>query len=140
MRTREKGMSHLAVDRARQAYQVSQLHAEDSMGLIVRLYDGMLSFLEQGATHLDERDFASAATFIRKGGDIIGELQAVLNMEEGGEISSNLDRIYAYCRRRLMESHIHTDSEGLREVVRLLEPLRDAWVEARAKILAEGGA
>ena len=45
----------------------------------------------------------------------------------------NLDRLYSYCRRRIMESHLQADPAGLMEVARLMTPLRDAWAEARVK-------
>jgi flagellar secretion chaperone FliS len=126
-------------DRARQAYQTNQVQMEDRIGLVIRLYDGLLSFLRRGAEALAAGKRAEAADPVRRAADIIGELQAVLNLRAGGEVAFNLDRIYSYCRRRLMESHLQSNPDGLNEIVRLLTPLRDAWVEARVKHLAAGG-
>ena len=127
-------MSYAALaDRARSAYQTNQLQMEDPVGLVVRLYDGMLSFLRRGAELLQARQMAPAAEQIRRATDIVGELQAVLNLREGGEVAFNLDRLYSYCRRRIMESHLQADPAGLMEVARLMTPLRDAWAEARVK-------
>ncbi len=123
----------LLSQKARHAYQATQLEADDPLGLIVKLYDGMLAFLRRAADGFERNDYASAADPIRRSADIIGELQAVLNLEQGGEVAINLDRIYAYCRRRIMEAHLQSDPAGLREVADLLEPLRDAWVEAQKK-------
>ena len=125
----------MIADRARQAYQVNQVQMEDPLGLVIRLYDGMLMFLRRAAELLVEGNRSAAAEPIRRAADIIGELQAVLNLEDGGEVAYNLDRIYSYCRKRVMESHLQADDTGLSEIVRLLTPLRDAWVEARAKQL-----
>lgn len=123
----------LLSQRARQAYQVTQVEADDSLGLIIKLYDGMLAFLRRAADGLEQGNYSSAAEPIRRATDIVGELQAVLNIEEGGEVAINLDRIYAYCRRRIMEAHLQSDPLGLREIADLLEPLRDAWSEAQKK-------
>ncbi len=125
----------LMSDRARMAYQSNQVQMEDRMGLVVRLYDGMLQFLRQGADALAAGQLVAAADPIRRAADIIGELQAVLNLKEGGEVAFNLDRLYSYCRRRLIEAHLQHDPAGLREIINLLTPLRDAWVEARTKHL-----
>ena len=129
----------LVAQRARQAYQVAQVDSEDRMGLIVRLYDGMLGFLRRGAEAVSAGERREAAEAVRRATEIIGELQAVLNLEEGGEIASNLDRLYSYARRRVIESHAAADPAGLLEVVRLLTPLRDAWSEANVRQHAPAG-
>lgn len=121
------------LDRARHAYQVNAVRTDDPLGLVVQLYDGMLGFLRRGSELLGSGQRGAASEPIRRATDIIGELQAVLNLERGGQVAVNLDRIYSYCRRRIMESHLHADGAGLDEVVRLLTPLRDAWSEAQQK-------
>jgi flagellar protein FliS len=118
---------------ARRAYQSTQVQAGDPIGLIVQLYDGVLAFLLGAAERFDAGDRAGGSEKIRRATDIIGELQAVLDMERGAEVAINLDRIYSYCRRRIMEAHLRRESAGLREVIDLLAPLRDAWAEARGK-------
>ncbi len=119
--------------RARQAYQTAHVEADEPMGLVVKLYDGMLGFLRTGAEALAAQDRARAAESIRRATDIVGELQAVLDLDAGGEVASNLDRLYSYARRRIVEAHAKNEPAGLLEVVRLLTPLRDAWNEAWAR-------
>ncbi len=57
----------------------------------------------------------------------------MLDLDRGAEVASNLDRIYSYCRRRIMEAHLQSDPTKLREIATLLGPLRDAWDEAHQK-------
>ena len=123
----------LMTQKARQAYQTTQLEADDPLGLVVKLYDGTIGFLNRGADALGAGDYPRAVEPIRRATDIIGELQAVLDLDAGGEVAVNLDRIYSYCRRRIMESHLQSDPAGLREIADLLVPLRNAWSEAQAK-------
>ncbi len=125
-------------ERARRAYQTTQLQMDDPLGLVIQLYDGMLMFMRRGSDLLAQGQRVAAAEPIRRATDVIGELQAVLNLKEGGDVAFNLDRIYSYCRRRVMESHLSGDPAGLNEIVRLLTPLRDAWSQAREKQLAAG--
>lgn len=127
-------MSHsMLAEQARRAYQVTAIQHDDPLGLVVRLYDGMIGFLRKGAEHLAAGHKGPAGEPIRRAADIVGELQAVLDLRRGGEVAFNLDRIYSYCRRRIMEAHLQADSAGLSEIADLLAPLRDAWVEARLK-------
>lgn len=118
---------------ARRAYQATQLQQEDGVSLVVQLYDGMLGYLRRGADMMADRNALGAAESVRRAVDIVGELQAVLDLERGGEIAANLDRLYTYCRRRIMESHLAADPSGLQEVAKLMAPMRDAWAEARVK-------
>lgn len=126
----------LSAERARHAYQANTVQQEDPMGLVVRLYDGMLGFLRRGGDLLAEGRYGEAAEPIRRATDIVGELQAVLDLERGGEIAANLDRLYTYARKRIMEGHLGCDAKALHEVADLLQPLRDAWAEARTKNVA----
>jgi flagellar protein FliS len=123
----------VASDRARQAYQANQVVEQHPMDLVVMLYDGLLGFLDRGAKAVEAGDPPAASEGFRRATDIIGELQAVLDMEAGGEIATNLDRIYTYCRRRVMHGHVNMDADAVREVIELLAPLRDAWSDARDK-------
>ncbi|RMG43581.1 MAG: flagellar export chaperone FliS [Acidobacteria bacterium] len=128
----------LSAERARAAYQANTVRDDDPLGLVVKLYDGMLGFLRRGSELLEESRYREAAEPIRRATDIVGELQAVLDLDRGGEVAANLDRLYTYARRRIVEAHLGSDPAGLREVADLLQPLRDAWAEAREKTLAAG--
>lgn len=118
---------------ARRAYQATQVQQEDGLSLVVQLYDGMLGYLRRGAELMADRNPLGASESVRRAVDIVGELQAVLDLERGGEIAANLDRLYSYCRRRMMEAHLSADPAGLHEVAKLMAPMRDAWAEARVK-------
>ena len=50
-------------------------------------------------------------------------------MDKGGEIAANLDRLYGYILNRLTKVDIRNDAGAAREVIALLEPLRELWRE-----------
>jgi flagellar protein FliS len=58
---------------------------------------------------------------------IIDSLRASLNHAAGGELADNLDRLYDYMNRRLLEANMKNDPEILSEVVSLLKAVREAW-------------
>ena len=47
----------------------------------------------------------------------------------GGEIAGNLQGIYAFCRRHLIEAWVDQDAEKIDQVSGLLGELREAWAE-----------
>jgi flagellar protein FliS len=86
--------------------------------LVLMLYDGALRALERSQPGFTMQDPAQ---------DIIRELNLALNVEQGGEFAATLRRLYDYFDRRLWESNVRKQREGVDEVIRHLTVLRDAW-------------
>ncbi|MCH9670896.1 MAG: flagellar export chaperone FliS [Gammaproteobacteria bacterium] len=59
--------------------------------------------------------------------DIIGELQANLNIEAAVELTADLDSLYTYMTMRLVEAHGQHDAGGLVEVRELMRELKLGW-------------
>ncbi len=68
---------------------------------------------------------------------LVGELQDSLDMDRGGEISTNLFDLYDYIIRCLVQANIDNDSEKLEEVKSLITDIKEGWdaipVEKRVK-------
>jgi flagellar protein FliS len=58
---------------------------------------------------------------------IIRELQAALDLHDGGAIAANVDDLYDYMCRRLQAAALHKEVAALDEVMHLLHALRSAW-------------
>ena len=70
-------------------------------------------------------------------------LQAVLNLEEGGEVAVNLYKLYQYIIETLLMANLHKSDEKLLEVYNLLENIKQGWdgiSEQAEKIMRERGA
>ena len=76
---------------------------------------------------IEGNNFEGKGKYIAKAQDIIFELNAVLDMEAGGEITQNLRKLYLYMNRRLNEANIKVDAEIIQEVISLLEELNKSW-------------
>ena len=61
--------------------------------------------------------------------EIVSELMASLDFEEGGDIAKNLFSLYMWFNRELLEANIKQDSLRIGSVRNLLEGLRTAWQE-----------
>jgi flagellar secretion chaperone FliS len=110
-------------------YQQSQVTHADPVGLILMLYDGAIARIAQGRERFREQDFLQAGLAVTKAQAIVAELGRSLNMEEGGSIAGNLDRLYAYLHRLLVRAAIENRTEPLDEAVKVLSELRGAWSE-----------
>ena len=99
--------------------------------LVLMLYDGAIRFLDRSLAGFaldDPAEFnSSISNNILRAQAIINELNSSLDMEKGGDISVNLRQLYTYFDRRMTESNIRKEQEGIREVIERLTVLRDAW-------------
>ena len=99
--------------------------------LVLMLFEGIVRYLDRSLTGFDLEDPAECNQTINnnilRAQDIIRELDGSLNMEAGGEISTTLRNLYHYFDRRLLESNVRKDAEGIKEVIGHVSILRDAW-------------
>ena len=116
-----------------QAYVQNSVLGSNPVELITALYEGAIEATEQAQRCLESGDILGRSKAISKAANILTELLVSLNDEKGGNISQNLRRLYAYMHTRLIEAHTKQSAEPLREVVRLLDKLLDAWRVVAAK-------
>jgi flagellar protein FliS len=98
------------------------------------LYDGALKALAIardafGRPEDDPRRIETINQQLIKAQDILGELQAGLNLKAGGEFAETMHRLYDYHIRRLLQANLQKKVEPVIEVERLVNELRDAWSE-----------
>jgi flagellar protein FliS len=109
------------------AYQEVAVGTQSKGRLIVMLYDGAVKFLKLAIRELEAENYAAKGQYINRAQDIINELNAVLDMEAGGEIAQNLRRIYLFMNRRLSEANAKRDPQMIQEVIGLLDELNQSW-------------
>lgn len=95
--------------------------------LIQMLMEGGLTRLAQARGAMEREQFAMKGELIGKAIGIIGGLRAGLNLEEGGELAANLDNLYDYMTRRLLEANLKNSVEPLDEVAGLLRNVKTGW-------------
>lgn len=109
------------------AYQDNAVTTQSRGRLIVLLYEGAIKFMKLAIREIEANNYEAKGRYINKAQDIINELNAVLDMDTGGEIASNLRRLYMFMNRRLSESNIKRDPQMIREVIGLMEELSQSW-------------
>jgi len=103
--------------------------------LVVMLYDGVIVALLSAINHIKIANVAAKGAALSKAITIIDNgLRASLDKSAGGEIAANLDALYDYMSRRLLEANIKNDIAIIEEVRGLMADLRSAWVEIGDKI------
>jgi flagellar protein FliS len=120
---------------AQQAYRDSAILTAPPERLVVMLYDGANRFLIQGATAMRAGDLTQTNDRLRRAEAIVAELRATLDMS-AGDVAVNLDSIYSFCQRLLLEARLKRDPTKIEHVAKLLRELRDAWDQVAGKTCA----
>lgn len=113
--------------------QYQQINAESATAyasphrLIQMLMEGVFDSLTKARGHIQRGEVIAKGEQISKAIDIVGGLREGLNQEAGGELAANLDALYDFMQRRLMEANLCSNAAMLDEVGELLRPVKDAW-------------
>ena len=99
----------------------------DPHKLIQMLLDGALGKLSVVKGLMERNDMAMKGEIIGQVMLIVGGLRSSLDMEAGGDIAVNLDNLYEYMGRRLLEANLMNDVGIIDEVVSLLREIKTAW-------------
>lgn len=115
--------------KAANAYRQTQITTTTPGHLVVLLYDGAITFLEQAKLRIVEKNYAQKGILISQALDVIAELDGSLNTERGGEIAQNLHKLYMYCNSRLLQANLKMDETIIDEVIGILDSFRSAFAE-----------
>lgn len=109
------------------AYQDNAVSTQSKGRLIVMLYDGAIKFMKLAIIEIEKQNYEAKGRYINKAIDIVNELNAVLDMDSGGEIAINLRSLYHFMIRHLSQANIKCDPQLVREVIKLMEELNQSW-------------
>ncbi len=108
-------------------YKENTVGTQSKGRLVVMLYEGAIKYLNLALKALEANNYAEKGKYIAKAQDIINELNAVLDMNVGGDIATNLRSLYCFMIRRLSEANIKKDPRLIQDVISLLEELNQGW-------------
>ncbi len=108
-------------------YQRNEVATSNQGKLIIMMYDGAIKFVNMAIQAMEKNDIPGRGKYIQKTHDIINELSLALDLEKGGDISRKLEDLYQFILRQLTSANVKSDSKALESILKILNPLRDAW-------------
>jgi flagellar protein FliS len=108
-------------------YHRTTVETASKLELVIMCYEKAIQSLHEAKALIEAKEFEKKGKKLQLALDIINELQASLNFEKGGQIARNLDAIYGYIVRRLLQGDIQKDLKVYDESIRLLGELKEAW-------------
>ncbi len=95
--------------------------------LIQMLMQETMNCLKKAEGFLEYGNIPGRTHNINRAVEMISYLRDCLNINEGGEIAANLDKLYGYMLRRLFEANSYQDKVALEEVSSLMATVKEGW-------------
>jgi len=110
-------------------YQEVEIKISTPIELVVLLYDVAVASIQKAQEYMAAHNIGGRTRCLNKAMAILTELQANLNFKTGGDIAPSLDRLYRYMKNCIFQANVRQDPAPLKEIVRLLSSLREAWLK-----------
>ena len=93
------------------------------------LYEGAIRFLRQSIDAVEARDLDRKRQSVDRVMAIIQHLHDTLDMDKGGSVAADLDRLYTYITSRILDGSGTLETKPLEEAIKLLSTLLAGWEE-----------
>lgn len=105
--------------------------------LVVMLYEGLGAAIHSARQALRAGDIAGRAGATSRALEILAELSSSLDRERGGQIASDLARLYDFISTRLQEGNYLQQEQAYSEAAQVVSTLQEAWRELRPRETSE---
>lgn len=97
--------------------------------LITMLFDGALTAMAKAKGAIERDDINERTTHLNKANDIVLGLKDFLDHEKGEDIAANLDLLYDYVVRALLQANRDNDADKVQEAMDLILQVKSGWVQ-----------
>lgn len=106
----------------------SQIAGATPHQLIVLLFDGAINAMRRADIYFQAGNVARRGEMISRAINIIDNgLRAGLNHDVGGSIPADLERLYEYVSRQLLEANLQRSGEQLPQLIALMVEMAETW-------------
>lgn len=113
--------------KASNQYLFQRVMGASQVGLVALLLEGGQRFLSQALQALDRKDYEAKARHTNRVLAIIQELSNRLDLENGGGLAQNLERLHHWWSSEILEASMTKDAKRLEEVQRQMGEIRQSW-------------
>jgi flagellar protein FliS len=106
---------------------------------IVMLFDASFRFLREAVEANKAGDRSRMGERIGRANAVYACLLGSLDRSISPGLCDQLEPLYGFCMRHILEANLKNDAARLEEVIRILSPLRDAWASAAAQLVRDRG-
>lgn len=129
-------VSQHALSQYRQVNTSAAVESASPHKLIQMLMQGCLQRVAEGKGALQRGDMSAKGMAIGKAIDIVAGLQSSLNKDVPHSLPQQLDALYDYMQRRLLEANLKNSEAALDEVADLMRKVKEGWDGIEPKVAA----
>lgn len=107
--------------------------------LVQMLMEGAIDKVATAKGCIERGDLEGKSRQLTWAMSIVNGLRSSLDMDAGGAIAVNLDDLYGYMTRRMIDASVENDSAALSEVVDLMLEIKGAWDAMPENVRHTGG-
>jgi len=122
---------------AARRYEQVQSSTSTPGEILLALYDGLFRFLKGAKLCFESKQATRGRELLSKSHAIVSELLLALDHSKSPELCAQLESIYEYCMAQIVQANLKTDPQMIGDVIRVLTPLREAWIEAVPEALRQ---
>ncbi len=104
------------------------------LSLVISTYDAAIRSLKEVIRSLKSNDVENRVKNVDLSFELISELRKSLDPEKGGDIAEKLSSLYEFFIREITVANAYQDADRLEPVIKILQELRDSWVEVRRQV------
>jgi flagellar secretion chaperone FliS len=108
-------------------YRQASTQQASVVGLVIALHDTLVGDLTRAANAMDKNDIPTRCNQLIHGFKVLTQLEAMLDMNGGGEAAINLSRFYTHVRGQMLAAQFKLDPSILRTQIRIVIEVREAW-------------
>lgn len=101
--------------------------ASDRLQLVELLMQAALDSIATARGHMAQGNVGGKGEQISRAIQLLDGLRASLDRSQGEELAGNLERLYEYMMRRLLQANVADSAEIMDEVTDLLKEIRAGW-------------
>lgn len=113
-------------------YKDNSVNFASKEQLLLMLVDGAVKYAKRAEIAIEKKDVKLAHESLVRTQDIFIELMSTLN-RDAGEWAVQLFKVYEFINSKLIEVNIKKDLSLLREILPLIQEVRDIWYGAYEK-------
>lgn len=97
--------------------------------LTALLFKALLDKLAIAEGAISRGDVPSRCDAISKATNIVMELKSTLDLENGGDVANELDRLYEFSVSELLDANSQKSIDKIRSVRAVISQINEAWIQ-----------
>lgn len=108
-------------------YRQAATRQASSVGLVIALHDTLIGNLRRAAEAIEANDIQSRCNELIHGFKVLQQLEAMLDVDNGGVTATTVRRFYAYTRGQMLRAQFTLSPAMLWKEVQSVLEVRQAW-------------